>query len=63
MVAGCPADARLWSCLYQTYPDFYYFAGAVAVGFFLVWRRWALLLLALVLVGTALLLRTWGVVR
>jgi hypothetical protein len=63
MVAGCPADARLWSCLYQTYPEFYYFAGAVVVGFFLVWRRWAPLLLALVLVGTALLLRTWGVVR
>ena len=62
MVAGCPADARLWGCLYRAYPEFFYFAGAVAFGFFLVWRRWAPVLLALVLVGVALLLRAWGVV-
>ena len=62
MIAGCPVDARLWTCLYQAYPEFYYFAAAVTVGFVILWRRWAPVLLALVLVGVALLLRTWGVV-
>ena len=63
MVGGCPADARLWSCLYQTYPEFYYFAGAVTVGFLILWRRWAPVLLGLVTVGVALLLCGWGVAR
>ncbi len=60
MIAGCPTDERLIGCLYRSYPEFFYFAGAIALGLFLVWRRWAPVLLGFVCVGLFALLKAWG---
>ncbi|MDW8130308.1 MAG: hypothetical protein RMI94_07145 [Bryobacterales bacterium] len=61
MLAGCPLDARLWGCLYRTYPEILYFAAAIVAGFFILWGRWAPVLLGLVFLGVAALLKVWGV--
>ncbi len=61
MIAGCPLDDRLLRCLAHNHPDALLVFLATLVGFVLVWRRWAPLLVAILLAGLWLLLRRWGV--
>lgn len=63
MVAGCPVDAQVWVCLYRSYPELLLILLVVVFGFFLVWRRWARLLIAVVMSGLILLLKKWGLLR
>jgi len=61
VIAGCPLEDRLLSCLAHSYPELLIVSLAVVVGFLLMWRRWAPVLLAAVLAGLLLLLHRWGV--
>lgn len=61
MIAGCAVDARLLSCLVHAYPELVLFLSVTVLGFVLVWRKWAVLLLTVVFAALLWLLERWGV--